>query len=350
MFLKPVEPGTGQFTKTIINLGQVTLNDSDLKFTYANRTLLNNEFGNMFSSFNLPITTLQKNKFLSTRQNGGYIDTGFSGFNQDEIIFIEIPKNFYGELIDGKKIKLKIPTGSTPSDVIYLYSTFVEQTNYKQFFDTLYSDSSNESQEFGQPIGSLTPYESNVAFLFSDSIKKPKGDVTKSWSTGYNTGNGFLTNNKEPFKFFSSNPSEIDEPLGIVYLDKGFIVLTHPTIVSNFPFSAGTIDGTNLYTGNTEFSDLYFTGSTLSELTFNSINTEFIQHITCFAQPNEFFETTNPTFLESYGSGGIGVESVYVTEIGLYNDDDELVAIVKPDRPIEKGKNQALLFDIQIKV
>jgi len=350
MFLKPVEQGTGQFTKTIVSLGQVTLNDSDLKFTYANRTLINNEFGNMFATFNLPITNLQKNKFLSTRQNGGFIDTGFSGFNTDEIIFIEIPKDTYGELIDGKKIKLTIPTGSTPSDVIEIYSTFVEQTNYKQFFDTLYSDSSNESKEFGQPSGTLTPYESNIVFLFSDSIKKPKGDNSKSWSTGYNTGNAFLTNNKEPFKFFSSNQSEIDEPVGIAFLDKGFIVLSHPTIVNNFPFSAGTINGSTNYTGNTEFSDLYFTGSTLSELTFNSINTEFIQHITCLAQPNEFYETSNPTFLESYGQGGVGIESVFITEIGLYNDLDELVAIVKPDRPIEKSKNQAIIFDIQIKV
>lgn len=349
MFLKNVEQGTGQFSKTIVNLGEEILNDSDLKFTYANKTLTTNEFGNMFSSFNLPITQNQVNKFLATRSNGGYSNTAFSGFNTNEIIFIEVPKNTYGELIDGKKIKLEVPTGNTPSDTIEIYSTFSEQTNYKTYFDTLYSDTSTESEEFGQPSGTVTPYESNVAFLFSDSIKRPKGDSLLSWSTGYNLGNGFATT-KEPFKFFSSNPSEIDEPVGIVFLDKGFIVLTHPTIVTNFPYSAGTINGVDLYTGNTEFSDLYFTGSTLSELTFNSINTEFIQHISCIAGPNEFFETSNPTFDASYGSGGVGVEPVYITEIGLYNDNDELVAIVKPDRPIEKLKQQPILFDIQIKV
>ena len=55
----------------------------------------------------------------------------------------------------------------------------------------------------------------------------------------------------------------VDKPVGIAYLDKGFMVITDPTIVTNF--------------------DLASTGATGTSITFNHTNTKVSQSITCTA-------------------------------------------------------------------
>ncbi len=87
---KEVENSTGFFQKTIIPLGINILSEDNLKFTKADRTDTTvRPYGNLFVSFNLPTTRQQKVDFTG----GTYSTTAFSGFNQDNIIIVEIPKN-----------------------------------------------------------------------------------------------------------------------------------------------------------------------------------------------------------------------------------------------------------------
>ena len=55
---------------------------------------------------------------------------------------------------------------------------------------------------------------------------------------------------------------------------------------------------------------------------------------------NQFNTSTNKTWTED--------SSVYITEIGIYDDDDNLVAIAKPTNPIEKNSNisRTIIFSI----
>lgn len=318
---KNIAPNNNKFEKTIVDIGSNTVS---LTWTELDRTDTSSANTNLFASFNLPITTAQKNKYSTSYTNSGFLDTAFSGFNQNIVYIAEIPANQYGELIDGKKILISITTLS--GTTYTAYSTFIYQTNYTKTFDSLYSDSLAISSLYGQPYQRSTKssYSSNISYLVSDSIKEPQGDSGKTWSTGYSSNRPFA-NNKEPLRFYYPNdPSTVDEPIGIMYLDKGFIVITHPTIIANVP-----------------------TGGTI---TFNSINTEYIQHIICYAAPGEFYKTNNPTYLENFGTAGYGIEPVYITELGLYNDNDELIAIAKADRPIPKNSVDLLSFNVQIKL
>jgi hypothetical protein len=78
-------------------------------------------------------------------------------------------------------------------------------------------------------------------------------------------------------------------PIGICYLDKGFMVITEPSIVSNFVMSAGTEDGTTTYSGNTSgFTNLYFTGDSKATAT-----------LTFSDKPNE---TTTITLIDAAGT------------------------------------------------
>ena len=65
----------------------------------------------------------------------------------------------------------------------------------------------------------------------------------------------------------------------------------------------------------------------------------------------EFNYTTNPSFIDNNGSLNfttmIDMPRVYITTVGLYNDDNELLAIGKPAMPIKNEKELALTFVVR---
>ena len=93
-----------------------------------------------------------------------------------------------------------------------------------------------------------------------------------SWSSGWQEDvipNGYTDGGVDNFRFTdtvsSSNTPKAyaqsqDIPVGICYLDKGFCVITHPTLNSSFQYSAGTnLYGNTSYTGySSGFTQIYF--------------------------------------------------------------------------------------------
>ena len=354
---KEIESGSGLFEKKLVLLPQTVLSNSQLKFTKAQRTdLTDRMFANLFASFNLPITLEQQQMFTG----GVYQHTAFQYLNANDVIIVEIPKNSYGEMIDGKSISLTVPTNAGS---VQIYSSFFKNSLLNTAGHMVYSDPNGQSKAFGQAYNiselpgqagltnPLNGYSSNIAFLFSDSIQRPEKNNTYTWSvggkyfkgqTGLPTG---VSGNKNAANY-SSGDGTVDIPVGIAYLDKGFIVITHPTIVNDFKHTAAFLNGSG-YTGTNKFSNIYF--PTIANLAFSSFNTEFVQHAVCIALPNEFYKSNNPTFVQAYGEN-VEENPVAVTEIGLYNDKYELIAIAKTNKPLPKGKSSVLSFDIVIKV
>lgn len=462
------------FQKTTVSIGEKTLNGNKLKFTYCDLSDTNlRPYGNLFNSFNLPSTQTQSSDF-----NSKYINTSFSYFNNlTKIIVADIPQNEYGELIDGKTVKLTIPiiSGNTLKN-IDCYSTYFKGRSLDYNF--LYSDPNNQSGYFGITPSTANTENSNIAYLFSNDISKPKTSILPISINDYNknltfteinntvilTGETLTTDNFYNFNFNlnSTNPKIfygevyidsgltitqpiynifdidfneftwnnksvkpntnvygikinvdydsliifgpkptyvinsdiqkitiitsswnkwsldnkfptkvaasyndttnnvlIDEPVGIVYLDKGFVVITHPSIVNNFNYSASTSSGFDgivsgqSYTGNTNFTKVYFTDSNKANISYDSVVTEFIQNITAIAMPNEFYISSNPTFSDVYGTDGVNNiqnDPVYITEVGLYNSLGELIGIGKTSEPIPKNKDGIISFNIQIKL
>ena len=242
---KEIENGAGNFEKKLVLLPQTALSGSDLKFTKAQRTDTTERiYGNLFSSFNFPIVLDDKQKFSV----GEYADTAFQYLNQDDIIVVEIPKNTYGELIDGKSINLAIPTtGGT----VNVFSTFFKNSILDTAGQMIYSDPNQQSSQFGQPYNiielpgqagltnPISGYPSNVAFLFSDSIQKPNNNSSYSWGTNnkYFTTQTNLPTGVVGSKFaanYSSADGTVDIPVGVAFFDKGFFVISHPTKLKSF--------------------------------------------------------------------------------------------------------------------
>lgn len=305
---KPVASQSINILSEILFNGFTTISGSSLAQSTINRDDISTDsLVNLYYSFGLPLNSNDDTKYTGvTYMNGGFSDTALSAFSVSKILVIGIDNANYGECIDGKTIKLEIPTSA---GTYTIYSTYQGGINTLMTLDTLTSDNALQTNKFGN----------NVAALVSDDIMKPNGgDASLSWATGYNTEKPFSIHKKQTYNFQTNSNLGVsaDTLVGMVYLDKGFAVITDPTIVNNFsPTTATTIS-------------------------FNSISTNVYQSVTCIADRGEFGSTTNPTF-------DIG-DIPRISEVGLFDDGGNLIAIAKTDRHINKNVNEFLALGIKI--
>lgn len=313
--LKNVDPASINVTNTIVKNGQVT----GISGTYLTQYVTDKNnyttdpLTNLFVSFGLPITESEKRAYTATTASrGGYADTALSGLAMDKIVIIAIDNTKYGESLDGKEIKLEfVNTAATYT----IYGTFQNKGIPLTTEDSNYKETAVNTANLGKAI----------SLLVSDGIMTPNGgDATKSWATGFGDTKPFSVGRKSLVNFqTNSNLSQTaDTVVGVAYLDKGLLVLTHPTLVNSF------VDG--------------FSGNSGTSVTFNSNSTNVVQNVTCIANRGEFFSTTNPTW-------AVG-DTVRISEIGLYDNLNRLIAYGKFDRHVEKTKEMMTSFGIKITV
>lgn len=341
--LKPIEKGSYQLRGELVNLGETIVSGTNLTFLTLDRTNTLSDKTNYFKTLDLPITDVRKNLFNTTSQNGGWLDTAFSGINTDNVLMVNINKDTYGELVDGKSIKGEIPvatgftTGGTVTGITNytFYSTFINASQFpKKTLDNNYKDESVYTQ--GLFNGGM-----NVAYLVSDDIQKPNNDSGKSWATGYDQFKPFSEKSKSLINVNTVTETGInaDKIIGIAYLDKGLIAFTEPSIVSGVTKAFNFTGDSETTTVSNSLGFTYMTGSSYN-LTIDSCLNNLVQNIVCIAGRDEFYRTDNDTWNES--------DDIRISEIGLTDVSGQLLAIGKPDRHIIKKKNDFVIFDVQI--
>lgn len=316
MLTKPVEIQSTQISTESVYNGLITVSGTNLTKNIINRyDYTIDPLVNLYYSFGLPLTSNDDAVYTAVTYNeGGLSDTALSAIAQTKIFTIGIDNSQYGEVIDGKTIMLSLPT---TAGTYTIYSTFQNKGGGLQTEDANIRDTSPLTSYLGD----------NIAFLFSDTIMKPNGNASLSWGNGYNTNKPFSLNRKQLYNLQTNiNLSQsADTIVGVAYLDKGFLVITNPTIVN-------AISSQSLITGAT-------TGATV---TFNSVSTSVSQTITCVAARGEFGTSTNPTFTTS--------DTPRISEIGLYDSIGNLIAMSKTDRHITKNINEFLALSIKIEL
>ena len=468
-FLKAVESAAA-YQKVRNQLGQETLSNEELTYTFCDgRDLNSRPFANLFQSFHLPNSSAERSALRRK-----LIGTALVGLaDVDKFIAISIPRNKYGEMIDGKTIEIKIPQTSG--------GTFYSETCYGSYYG--FNPALNSQVSDANAISSLfsgveptedNDFNTNIAYLFNNNIKRPQDNTTsidlgptfefvlapganinvsglttslvagktyqsiamwylrtrdnikvrvqtalglldfeevaeydtflafrlKYAVTGINLTNqntdeyaGFISaaelrpistsawstwTSQSRFPAYANGSGKqygelvdanygvlIDPPVGIAYLDKGFIIITNPTLIANFDLSeALKMDANGKVTpysqateDKTRFTKVFFPATSTvgyhrSILTYRSVATEYNQGYTCLGLPNEFTESNNPTYRLAYpiGSNNVGLQPLHVTEIGLYNKYGELIAIAKSTKPFLKNKQSVSVFNIGLKI
>jgi len=311
--IKPVEPNSSVVSINRENIGYGTVNFSGGTITQNKINLddtSTDSLTNLFTSFNLPISSREFNKFTGETSNiGGFSDTSLSGLAQTKILVIGIDNDSYGEIIDGKTIRLILTTSANTYNI---YCTYEDKGIRLTSEDSAIYDTAVNLNQFG----------TNTALLFSDEIARPNYDISKSWSTGYSTNKPFSLNKKILYNRVNNFGSAIsaDTTIGIAFLDKGFLVITHPDIVNSYDDS--------------------FSGSSATTVTFDSVRNVVTQSFTCMANRNEFTTSTNKT----WSTGDIP----RITEVILYDNTETAIAIGKLTTTYYKAANDFVAFNVKL--
>jgi len=313
-FFKNVEAGSSRIVTTFDELPSVMITGSAMTFTNIIKSATTTDsFVNLIQSFKLPVTSSNDFKYTTTPFNkGGWSDTALSGFASSTILAVGIPEAIYGDMLDGKEISLSLSgmTGGTYT----IYGTFQNKQGNVAVDDNAYTESSSQT----------TAFEPNYSFLFCDNIKRPNGNPAKSWATGFGTLKPFSGNGKMRYNLTTNNALGLsaDTAVGIAYLDKGFLVITDPTIVEDV---------------NTTYS-----ATTGNSVTFGSVSSVVNQEFTCIAPRGEFVRSNNPTYSDG--------DTPRISEIGLYDSNGTLIAYGKTDQHITKTANELKVFAVRINI
>jgi len=265
-----------------------------------------------------------------------------------------------------------LPSGLTTGQFYRIDLTITSRRFTSLDLDNYYATSPlNSGNTTGDiKINTLSKYEGltniNRIILKRNSSVITEDIYIKLYTYTQNTANWsrYTTSNKFPStaqsisgkRYATFNGTTKDKPVGIIYLDKGLAVITDSTLINNFNYSAGSystgyngIPSGQSYTSDTKFSKIYFSSSTNSQATYNSITTEYSQQIVCLALPGEFNGTTNPTFVDSYDESTTK-KPVFITKIGMYNKFGELIAISVLSEPYQKNNQIPAFFSAKLKI
>lgn len=178
------------------------------------------------------------------------------------------------------------------------------------------------------------------------------------------------------------NSSDRSKAVGLVYYDSGIVVLDVSKAVSGSQFVSGTIKSVSAtgetVIGKSGISNLipdfvvsgsmddildhfcyarFGTGGNTS-MTFQNVTNINSSLIFCRAGADDFNFSSNPTYVnETTGELNIADKSLpadtqepftYITTIGLYDNNEGLLAVAKLSRPVEKNPGRDLTFRVRL--
>jgi hypothetical protein len=200
------------------------------------------------------------------------------------------------------------------------------------------------------------PYNTGL-YYFNITINYLNSVTSESTWNKFTNVNKFSTNplnNSGNKKWAKFDGGLLDKPVGIAFLDKGFLLITEPAVVNNFNYTGATSSGYDnivsgiTYSGTSDFTRVYFSNTNTANINFDSITTEYTQNILCLALNNEFITTTNPTYQLAYQDET--VKPLYFTQINLHNKYGKIVGIAKTSEPIKRTLSSVNIFNIKLKL
>ena len=287
---------------------------------------------------------------------GDALGFGSPNFGQSDDSFrqsLAVYNQFKNVLLDSSDTYFSIYTGSTAggADMTSFYAININRARYKERLDP-----GNISIELsGSVSASVT--------LIDDS-----GGTDENVTTAgrvYNLVEGSLNIGSALTASIKSYSAANGQGYGLFYPDMGIILLNPAALASKVDpkLAAATTSSIGVYHNNS------LSGSTYSNLSgsmallkaleggadFQVRRTENVSTSHYFVRANnrEFNFSNNPTFVT--GSVGAFVNSsferdpkVYITTVGLYDDANELLAVAKTSRPIEKSFDKEVAIKVKL--
>lgn len=267
-------------------------------------------------------------------------DTNVNSIVSDDIYVINLNRWNFRDKVDAGNWQLSLRTVYTGSgqQMLYRLSEFTEPP-YRNI--TLIDDSVN---------------------LQGSSNENPMYDAVSKGGAVYGVYRGNLET--------GIDQSAIDSPYGLFFPENGIIILNgemllnsdfqKPSIQIQTRRTPATSSGAFPYRSNADLLYYSIKGAMLEdELPFIANTVETKMPTYCFIRINndEFNHTMNRTkyqkddsFLLKDKFRTVPYDFTYITTIGLYNDNDELLAVAKLSRPVLKNPSTELVIKIKLDI
>jgi hypothetical protein len=245
---------------------------------------------------------------------------------------------------------------------------------YGQYRSLIYNDE-NSSFNFGG-ITSKDFFALNIArSRFKESIKPgslalklsgSSGGLTTLTLTDDSITNGSVTNFIGSNRYYTlisgstgtaaTSLAGISGSYGLLFPDLG-VILLNPLALSLSSGNGGiglSINTGNGTSGNPNLASMYtaISGSGAKSFTLQSQETVSSRYFFTRVKNNEFNYTTNPSIINDSGSllydTLIDNPQTYMTTVGMYNDNNELVAVAKLSRPLIKDFTKEALIRVKL--
>lgn len=291
----------------------------------------------------------------------------------------------YAQMLLGnnsEQFKIPLKTGTAVDSALFINfrRLFVRDSIKRETFAMKFHQSASDAGA----AGTGHAYNLNVTSVSAASIFTDVGSAAALEKTDANFNVGQLS--------LASNTSE---KVGLIFYEPGIVMLDTAKIVSASQKMSGTIDaiapahtdgtadipagkivlGSAHGTGNPNakfipdfivsasidnildhFASTRFQSGSLTAMTMQN-NTNINSTIYfCRSTADEFNFSTNPTYTDSTGRLQVideGQEDTqkafsFVTSVGLYDDNDDLLAVAKLSRPIEKNDEKDITFRVRL--
>lgn len=263
-------------------------------------------------------------------------------------------------------------SGSGSADMSLVEDITPTRITYGQYRSLIYNDE-NSSFVFGNITSPDFIALSIARSRFKESIKPGSLSLKLSGSAGFilltddSISNGSVSNFIGSNRYYtlvsgskgiaSSTPlNGISGSYGMLFPDLG-IILLNPKALSIAQAYGGlneTFNTSNGTPGNPNLSKVFniIKASNSGSFTIQSQETVSSRYFFTRVKNNEFNYTTNPSIINTSGSllydTLIDNPQTYVTTVGMYNDNNELLAVAKLSRPLIKDFTKEALVRIKL--
>lgn len=304
---------------------------------------------------------------------------------------VDVYRQFAKQLLGGADDAFYAPFGSTDSSArideamfVTFKRLFARDEIKRETFAMKFYQSASATKGAFNPDGSAAPYNDetnlNVTSVSGSAIFTDVGSATNQLvAFGGSVGNVV-------------NSARTTEYAGVLFYDQGIGVFDLSTLMSGTQHVSGAIGAMNATapagdvaagfmvigaanSGNPDakfipdlmvsasiddivdhLASARFQSGTLSAMVFQNVTNINSTLIFCRASADEFNYSSNPTYVDSSsrlivideGQESTQKSFTFVTSIGLYDANDNMLAVAKLSRPVEKNDEKDVTFRVRL--
>jgi hypothetical protein len=275
--------------------------------------------GNELTGSNVEIDRYLGTNITSSLWTSGSYPTGFINIQDQILVYRSIRELYYSNYLFG-------PNGSPVNTVSFNVDGTITGPAYEPSYYNYLSTTLNPNRYFPTGSGEKIGVISIPSNLFGEYLKPGTVRISNGTITFIDDGEGNMISGSLKY--------------GDVIYEHGIIILTSNGVSGSFGYGAG-VYGSGIYgLSSIDYISGFTTGSNIT-CSFESTITLYESQYKCTIRENEFNFTQNPTVVSGSMNSGVIYDfatgsyfSPYVTTVGLYNNNYELIAVGKLAQPL----------------